>query len=225
MLNFSKIGKLHISNNSLYMVTGYNYLCDQYTATAINLKKIGFLSHKEISKEEEKNLFDYENFYSELDKLYEGKFENKKYVDIYERNNPRRFLENHHLSDKDKNDYRRQAEEYNNCLNRLKETYINIKSIDFLLKHSKDKEQKDLYTKELTKNKKGLRRALKILYRYMNEDDYNEFMVYLENNEYKNIKDIRGYVKFELERKEDLIKSYEYLVDNYESFIESFRMF
>ena len=127
------------------------------------------------------------------------------------------------VNSKDRKNILSQTIEYENAFNRLEETYNNIKSIKFLIIHERNLEAKEMYKKEIKKEEKGLKRAFKVLYRYIPEKEMEIFKEFLEEYDYKNIKKIKSNIDYIEKRKKSLKDIYNKTIEQYESFIESYR--
>lgn len=157
--DINNIGKICYGYNELKVVCGYDFFRKNYIMCKANI------SVKDYCR------------YFPYDRIY-GKFMDKsEIIDDLEKN----YKEIKEKYDK-LNTYKNCIENFDNLINRYFQTirYLNYcKRISINGK----KEFKSFYIREKQKTEKGLRRIYKRFYRYLGENNYDNFINFIENND------------------------------------------
>ena len=189
------LGGLVITHNTPYIITGYDYMRSKYLMKAINdnhvslytVKKDGEIIHTRESAENKR--IENERKIQEL----------RKYVELY---------------NKCLNSLEKQTEknEYTHLIHKLITIHENTCHINRILGYALTDKDRAFFNRELLKIRKGFKRRLKRLYRYMEKSDYEKFVEYLEISNYTH--PLRCSYRIECIEKENLyISSY---IDKYD---------
>ena len=185
------IGKLYIENNVLNIVVGFDFLNNKFLISPLG--SYPFIIYNSIYIQDTLKLIYPEDFKFFINESLE-KLDNKYYelLNIYQNSLSLAI---------DKN-------EFKNVFNRLYETNNLINVLKSLSESLDDDYMKSIYKKELFKANKGMKRALKRLYHYMDKEDYSKVYSFLSENNFPNLVLVFNNVNSERKVLNDLLKSF-----------------